>query len=250
MSYRIAQDPRYVGHDYWHWSVWIEAEPDEMAAVKELVWVLHPTFPQQRVTAKDRATNFRLDSAGWGTFLLKAELNFHTGDKKILKHSLRLEYPDSSSNELLNSKALDTRVQKGIEKINPQVQKTITTPRKPAVFLSYSTQDSRSAAKVRERLKAAGVEVLDQTRLVPGEIWDEAIQRMLREADAVVGIVSDDQVSPWVATELSVATKTEKPTFALFTEACPVSDFPNSVQQMQVNSFNPEDIVELLRSKS
>ncbi len=68
MSYRIGQDYEYVGKDYWRWSAWIEADGAELDNVKQVVWILHPSFKEPRRVTKERASKFRLQTAGWAYF--------------------------------------------------------------------------------------------------------------------------------------------------------------------------------------
>ena len=68
MSYRIAQDFEYVGNDYWRWSAWIEGSDAELDKVKEVVWILHPSFSQPRVVSKQPSDKFRLKTGGLGYF--------------------------------------------------------------------------------------------------------------------------------------------------------------------------------------
>jgi transcription initiation factor IIF auxiliary subunit len=93
---RIAQDQHYKGEDWWEWSVWIDASPDELATIEKVIWRLHPTFPQPVRETTDRQNHFKLDTAGWGTFPIRADV-VTTGGKPIkLKHELELHYPDGT----------------------------------------------------------------------------------------------------------------------------------------------------------
>jgi hypothetical protein len=232
MSYRIAQDFHYVGHDYWHWRAWIEAEPAELDAVQEVAWILHPSFSQTRVTVRERGTGFRLESAGWGTFLLRAELLLADGQKRALRHALRLEYPDGAETPAPTRAALP----KGAS----------AAPR--SVFLSYSAADARAAARLREGLEKAGLEVLDQSRVGAGEPWREALLRMIARSDAVIGLVEGDEVSPWVSAEMQTAMAAAKPTVALLGSGASGIGLPDEVRTMalDVKRLDPAPIIEML----
>ena len=56
---KIVQDQAYRGDDWWDWSVWLEGEPTELAAIKEVVWRLHPSFSSSIVTRRNRDDGFR-----------------------------------------------------------------------------------------------------------------------------------------------------------------------------------------------
>ena len=163
----IRQDARYQGKDWWQWSVWIEGPDQELDDVRCVTYHLHSTFPKPERKVEDRATKFRLDSAGWGGFTLRAVIETKNGGKTELSHELLLEYPPGADTEA---------PQRGA----PQLR----------VFLSYSTLDERIAESVRQVLTSRGVEVLDPSDLLPGQDFSAEIQVKLRKADCVVALVS------------------------------------------------------------
>jgi transcription initiation factor IIF auxiliary subunit len=89
---KIRQDEKYLGEDWWKWSVWIEGE--DLTQVEKVIWKLHPTFPDPVREVVDAGTNFRLDTAGWGTFIVRADMFMRDGKRKPLTHDLELHYPD------------------------------------------------------------------------------------------------------------------------------------------------------------
>jgi transcription initiation factor IIF auxiliary subunit len=91
----IQQSQKYVADNWWNWSVWIDGTSDEIASITSVEWRLHPSFanPVRRVT--DKATNFRLDTAGWGTFLIHASVQLQGGPTTKLQHYLQLSRPDA-----------------------------------------------------------------------------------------------------------------------------------------------------------
>lgn len=91
---RIDQDQYYEGQDWWAWSVWLEGSREELDNVEAVVWHLHPTFPQPDQMKTNRGENFRLKTAGWGTFRIRAEVVLKGGETRILYHDLKLQYPD------------------------------------------------------------------------------------------------------------------------------------------------------------
>ncbi|NZD66260.1 TIR domain-containing protein [Rhizobium sp. WYCCWR 11290] len=233
MSYRIAQDFEYVGKDYWRWWSWIEGDGAELDIVKEVAWILHPSFKRTRIVATQRSNNFRLQTAGWGTFQLRAEVLLADGEKRLLKHNLRLEYPESSE-----------------ANAPPRPTVSAPAPRPLTAFLSYSALDSRQAAKLREGFENLGIKILDQTRVVAGEPWSEGLQRMIAQSDAVVGLVSEDDISPWVSTEIQAAVSLGKPALVLAPAGVSTAGLPSDVRPLQVdlNRLDPLKIAELLYS--
>jgi hypothetical protein len=90
----ILQDQFYRGDDWWDWNVWLEGQPAELDAVKEVVWHLHPSFTPSKETRRNRSEGFRLSTSGWGTFAIKAELIMKSGRTEIITHELQLTYPN------------------------------------------------------------------------------------------------------------------------------------------------------------
>jgi transcription initiation factor IIF auxiliary subunit len=89
----IQQSQKYVGDDWWNWSVWIEGASEEIGKVISVEWRLHPTFPNPIRRVTDRTTNFRLDTSGWGGFPLQASVYLERGEVEKLQHYLQLYYP-------------------------------------------------------------------------------------------------------------------------------------------------------------
>jgi hypothetical protein len=59
------------------------------------------------------------------------------------------------------------------------------------VFISYDRADSAAVMRLSERLKADGVRTwLDIESIVPGEVWSNAIERAIDEADAMIVCLS------------------------------------------------------------
>ena len=60
-----------------------------------------------------------------------------------------------------------------------------------AVFLSYASQDSEAARKIRDALRTAGIEVwFDQSELRGGDAWDANIRRQIKDCALFVPIIS------------------------------------------------------------
>jgi transcription initiation factor IIF auxiliary subunit len=97
MTLRIEQGFKYQGEDWWKWWIWIEGSEAELDQVDHVVYMLHPTFPNPVRTIKERSTKFRLETAGWGVFLIRAKVMLKQGKEISLSHQLVLEYPDGTT---------------------------------------------------------------------------------------------------------------------------------------------------------
>ena len=233
MSYRIGQDFSYSGNDYWRWWAWIDGDEPELDNIVEVTWLLHPSFSQSRRVTKERGTKFRLETSGWGTFLLRAELALRDGDKRLLKHNLRLEYPEN------------------LTAVAPE--KMVATPsNEPTVYLSYSTEDLKVAAELRAGLGTAGFEVLDQSRLSAGAPLSESLQRMIAQADILLALIGGEEISPWVSFEIKAAVASSKPTLVLVPSGASISGLPPDIQTHTVDlkRIDPAEIANLLRSSA
>lgn len=93
---KIAQDFHYKGEDYWQWWVWIEGTDDELDQIDHVTYILHHTFPKPIRQVDDRASKFRLETAGWGVFTIHAKVMMKGGEEKRLTHDLELRYPDGT----------------------------------------------------------------------------------------------------------------------------------------------------------
>jgi len=206
MSYRIAQSERYLGHDYWNWSAWIEATPDELDQLEVVIWILHPTFSPSRVESRSRDTRFRLTTSGWGTFRLRAGLHCKGRDPFLISHMLRLTYPHNQEANESASTSLSSARRKRSERNSP------------TVFLSYSSEDESQAHQVRQAMERLGARVLDARSISADLPFDAAIRKMIRESDAVMSVIGSDYASPYVLTEMKMATAEEKPAIALLPE--------------------------------
>lgn len=205
MSYHIAQEQAYQGNNYWHWSVWIEADANGLGRVQEVTWYLHHTFPQPVVHVTDRASRFALKSAGWGMFELRAELRLSDRSVVSLSHWLELSYPGEAEESAPPTRGIVPQGMKG-------------KPARPKqVFLSFGSEDARLAAGIKNTLVEGGFRVLDATQVNRGEPLEAAIHKMIRESDLVLGLVTSDFASPYLVDELNAAQRNGKPTAALTT---------------------------------
>ena len=94
-KYKIAQDFKYEGSDWWSWWIWIEGELNE---IDHVVYTLHSTFINPVRKIKDSSSKFKLESEGWGTFVIYAKVVLKNDEEVDLKHKLHLEYPDGTEN--------------------------------------------------------------------------------------------------------------------------------------------------------
>jgi predicted component of type VI protein secretion system len=169
MALTTQQEATYDGRRRWTWAVWLEGPAAELDAIRSVTWLLHPTFPNPERTTTDRASKFRIKSAGWGEFTLRAVVERKDGKRSELSHDLTLNVLDSEEHAPM----------RGAIQLGPA-----------RVFLSHSASDERVASVLQEALRGHGIEVLDPDEMLPGDSFESAIHDKVREADAVVALMS------------------------------------------------------------
>jgi transcription initiation factor IIF auxiliary subunit len=92
----IQQDASYLGNDRWAWSLQLNGTPAELDDVDHVVYVLHPTFHNPVRVIRDRASNFRIKTSGWGTFTVYVNIIHRDGREESHEHNLVLVYPDGT----------------------------------------------------------------------------------------------------------------------------------------------------------
>jgi hypothetical protein len=60
-----------------------------------------------------------------------------------------------------------------------------------AVFISYTSQDAQAAGRIRDALRAGGIEVwFDKSELRGGDAWDQKIRQQIRDCTLFLPIIS------------------------------------------------------------
>jgi hypothetical protein len=203
MSYRIEQEQTYLGHHRWRWGTWIDAPDPQLDGIAKVTWRLHHTFPQPVVETTDRPRRFKIVLTGWGVFQIRAELELVDGGREQLSHWLQLSYPNEVS-----------APPRGVPSKEAPPESQGRAPQGPRVFLSYGSEDARLADRVKAAMREHGFDVRDAAEIAPGEPFKAAVQKMIRESDLVLGLVTSEFASPHVIAELNAAEQSAKPTVA------------------------------------
>jgi hypothetical protein len=155
------------------------------------------------------------------------------------RFAIRRQSPASASVQLLCTLALESRKRTSVFKFDPRIQQVPPN--------GFRVMGVPSPAH-----NEADLEVMDQTRLGAEERWGDALKRMISQADAVVGLVGDDEISPWASAELEAAVAADKPAFALLLPQASTIGMPSVVRTVQVgvSRFDPSQIAELLCSQT
>ncbi|HEY0993740.1 MAG TPA: pYEATS domain-containing protein [Kofleriaceae bacterium] len=191
MPLKLAQSDELVRSGWWKWSIWVEGTDEELDQVKEVTYLLHPSFPDPVCVVSDRSSAFRISTAGWGEFTIHAEARLRDGSVQKLRHQLELHMP----------------------------KKAAPPPDTPHIFLSYSAIDGRLAAQVSRELESHGVKVINSGSAAPGSP-DDTIRAALENSHAIVALQSDTY-SNAVRAELSKAHDLNKPVVHVQVGAAP-----------------------------
>src|SRR5206468_4896437 len=77
---KMNNSAKYKGKDRWEWSVWIDGPAERLDEIAYVEYILHPTFTEPIRRVEDRGSQFRLNSRGWGEFMVHANVATHTGE--------------------------------------------------------------------------------------------------------------------------------------------------------------------------
>ena len=99
IKYEVQQDYKYEGEDWWSWWIWIEGTDADLDEIDYVIYTLHSTFRNPVRKIEDRKSKFKLETEGWGTFVIYAKIVLKGGEDINLEHELHLTYPDGSVNE-------------------------------------------------------------------------------------------------------------------------------------------------------
>ncbi len=78
------------GRKYYEWRVFLDEPASVLQDIKEVEYVLHPTFPQPFQVSKDRARQFELVTSGWGEFTILITVVYQNGTKEKSSYYLDL----------------------------------------------------------------------------------------------------------------------------------------------------------------
>ena len=114
----LVQTDRYWGRrgnqPYWEWTLQLRGGLVDMADVKQVTYHLHPTYPIPNPTITGTAQNgFAFVTTGWGTFDVKATVQFRDGSTMLLSTPLKFRDPVGDVLILTNTARATTRVVNG-----------------------------------------------------------------------------------------------------------------------------------------
>jgi len=205
MTIRICQSSEQVSEKHWKWSVWLDGPGDDLDKIKSVIYQLHSSFKNPLRETKDRDSGFRLDSAGWGQFMIYLTLFHHDGSSEKRHHWLRFGE---------NAPSKELQDQLGVPLVGGA----------PTAFLSYSIADTAAAMMIRKNLEQKGITVLDASTVSDESSLDDSIENMIDRSDFGVSIISDLN-SNWVDQDMQIMQSRELPVLQVYTDS--ISDKKN-----------------------
>jgi hypothetical protein len=108
--------------------------------------------------------------------------------------------------------------------------------RKYSVFLSYSAKDRQWVSQFQSALSEAGIRAwFDVENILPGDRWEDQIQKALRESTTLVVILSSRSIqSPWTFFELGAAVADGKRIIPILTEDIDMRHVPVPLARFQL----------------
>ncbi len=228
MKLTIEQASEYAGNDYWNWRAWIGGKPADLDMIEKVKWFLHPSFSPSVVVSRDRSKAFRLETSGWGTFTLRAEVNCVDGTDQTLRQPLKLLYPD----EATSAKARSSRPSSSGASVATvdELAGAAAEHGVRKVFLSYAASDRRDALALRRAIETLGLTVSDDSAIGGDQPFELATLNLIAGADATVAYLSSELPSAFVAQEINASVKAGKPTIVVTGEELgPIAGVPSEV---------------------
>ena len=174
MTIQIKQQTVPKGKDWWEWSVWLDGEKKQLDAIDDVVYTLHPTFPNPVVRVANRKTGFRLDSSGWGEFTIYLQINKKDGSTTKQEHYLELKDAEGRASRARR---------KSDQSVSPN------EPLRHTVFVSGGIRDRDAVRAVGDALAEQNIQVTGSQDVTPGQEWKNTSDKLAR-ADAAVFVIS------------------------------------------------------------
>lgn len=95
-----ARPERKVGDsEYYTWRIFVDEPKEVLDTIRDVQYILHPTFPEPVQDRDDPDDQFALETSGWGEFKIAARVTYKDGKTEDVTHELKLtnEWPAEAS---------------------------------------------------------------------------------------------------------------------------------------------------------
>lgn len=89
-AFRLTNTARQISGDRWEWTAFIDGTASSLRRIRSVTYHLHPTFKPSRRQGDSTRLGHPLTAVGWGTFLLRAEVELDDGTRRSYEHPLQL----------------------------------------------------------------------------------------------------------------------------------------------------------------
>jgi hypothetical protein len=107
------------------------------------------------------------------------------------------------------------------------------------VFISYSRRDSQFVEKLSSDLRERGISTwIDTAAIQPGTNWKSEIERALRNASALIFVISPDSTkSQWMIRELTATIQLHKTVLPVIIQDVDETELPSAIREVQWADF-------------
>ena len=226
MKLEIRQQVTPHDEGWWDWSVWLDGPSDELDAVQDVVYILHPTFPNPVYEISDRNTNFRLDARGWGEFNIQIQVHLKDGAEIKLDHWLELDQVAPTRGEQLQATMMK----------RPRFRSKMEHP---LLYLSSAMADMKFSFALKDALKDEGLEVIMNQDLDDDEPLEMLLATKQASFQAGLFVISDIR-NPSIVHDYWVIRKSE--ISSLIVQIGEVRDLPEDMEDLP--RFQIKDVSE------
>lgn len=193
--YSIKQSSRKSPRkeNYFDWEIWLDDGEHLINKIKFVEYILHSSFPNRIRKRTNVADNFRLQTSGWGEFMILIHIVEKDGQTFEMSHWLNLGNnisKDDYNDELKKSSRITPPNAEGGQSIKK-------------MFLSYDNANARMAAYIESLLNNLGIEVTSSSNVEKGKSIKDSIEKAITDSDAVL-MIKGSRPSYWQGQEIDI----------------------------------------------
>ncbi|MHA2029740.1 MAG: pYEATS domain-containing protein [Candidatus Hodarchaeales archaeon] len=94
---RLSNVYRQLRDNWYSWTISIQGTDKEIGKIDQVTYILHKSFPNNRLVSKDPTNQFAMTFQGWGEFLVKAEILMKDKTKNFGELWLNLGFPKTAN---------------------------------------------------------------------------------------------------------------------------------------------------------
>jgi hypothetical protein len=99
-----------LGTIFYQWVLWIDGDETTRNMIRQVEYVLHPTFKESTIITDDVKGHFRIVARGWGSFYIKVIMYYETGFSEETSYFLDVKQFYKREGPLQLKKCTDTLI--------------------------------------------------------------------------------------------------------------------------------------------